>query len=231
MFCLKIFTINFGGEEEGDGQKSVQSLTSLRLCLCMWSTGALLQFCLIWSLNKEVTVCKDPFWIRVYHHSFHWRIPKSRINNLNDSLEGLYLYIFQNNIKKCWKGDPDRLKHWLWKTSQELRMLSSPGQSLTVSHWPLEFLNLSGIVNCVTISHKSHKITPNVLVFVFVHDSSAVLWRRWNQNVSHSLTHYMTRSPMELYWTASWKYLLNWIFRSQSKWYRLIKNSEQKTVI
>jgi len=123
MFCLKIFTINFGGEEEGDGQKSVQSLTSLRLCLCMWSTGALLQFCLIWSLNKEVTVCKDPFWIRVYHHSFHWRIPKSRINNLNDSLEGLYLYIFQNNIKKCWKGDPDSLKHWLWKTSQELRML------------------------------------------------------------------------------------------------------------
>ena len=115
MFCLKIFTINFGGEEEGDGQKSVQSLTSLRLCLCMWSTGALLQFCLIWSLNKEVNVCWDAFWIRVYHHSFHWRIPKSRINNLDSSLEGLYLYIFQNNIKKCWKGDPERLKALVMK--------------------------------------------------------------------------------------------------------------------
>ena len=110
MFCLKIFTINFGGEEEGDGQKSVQSLTSLRLCLCMWSTGTLLQFCLIWSLNKEVTVCKDPFWIRVYHHSFHWRIPKSRINNLNGSLEGLYLYIFQNNIKKMLERRPRKIK-------------------------------------------------------------------------------------------------------------------------
>ena len=115
MFCLKIFTINFGGEEEGDGQKSVQSLTSLRLCLCMWSTGALLQFCLIWSLNKEVTVCKDPFWIRVYHHSFHWRIPKSRINNLNDSLEGLYLYIFQNNIKKMLERRPRQIKALIMK--------------------------------------------------------------------------------------------------------------------
>ena len=44
-----------------------------------------------------------------------WRIPKSRINNLNSSLEGLYLYIFRNNIKKCWKGDPERIKALIMK--------------------------------------------------------------------------------------------------------------------
>ena len=80
---------------------------------------------------------------------------------------------------------------------QELR--SCPGQSLTPMSW-LEFLNLSGIINCVTKS-LSHLIGPNVFVFVFrsivrkvkcLYDSSAVLWRRWNQNVTHLVTENVT---------------------------------------
>ena len=42
-----------------------------------------------------------------------------------------------------------------------------------------------------------------VSVSVSVYDSSAVLWRRWNQNVSDSLTEWVTRSPNELSWTAN----------------------------
>ena len=82
-------------------------------------------------------------------------------------------------------------------STQELR--SCPGQSLTPMSW-LEFLNLSGIINCVTKS-LSHLIGPNVFVFVFrsivrkvkcLYNSSAVLWRRWNQNVTHLVTENVT---------------------------------------
>lgn len=179
-FFLKIFTINFGGEEEGDGQKSVQSLTSLRLCLCMWSTGALLQFCLIWSLNKEVNVCWDAFWIRVYHHSFHWRIPKSRINNLDSSLEGLYLYIFRNNIKKCWKGDPERIKALIMKNIAGIA-IAVQSRPTSDCQWLTLRVYQFVIVNCATKS-QNHYITPNVLVYVFVFFLSSC----WLCNVSSS---------------------------------------------
>ena len=67
--------------------------------------------------------------------------------------------------------------------------------------WP-EFLNLSGLVICVTKS-LNHKMAPNVLSFCWlchfssyfwsivrkvtcVYDSSAVLWRSWNQKMTCS---------------------------------------------
>ena len=188
----------------------------------MWSTGALLQFCLIWSLNKEVNVCWDAFWIRVYHHSFHWRIPKSRINNLNSSLEGLYLYIFQNNIKKCWKGDPERLKALIMKN---IAGIANAVQSRPTSDCQWLTLGVSQFVkvNCATKS-QNHYITPNVLVYVFVvclflvfllvmqcllilpiccqkgnlglHQLCSAL--KTLKSKRQSLTHWLTRPPMEL---------------------------------
>ena len=48
-----------------------------------------------------------------------------------------------------------------------------------LSRSQFEFLNMSGKVNCLII-HKITKLLP-INVFVFVYDSSVVLWRRWNQ--------------------------------------------------
>ena len=83
--------------------------------------------------------------------------------------------------------------------------------TLCLSHYLLtlnvmiQFLNLSGIVNCVTKS-LDHKITLFVFVrnIAYVYDSPAVLWRRWNQKSAEWLTHLVTMSPIELSCQDSW---------------------------
>ena len=50
--------------------------------------------------------------------------------------------------------------------------------------------------------HVSSSFRSIVRKVTWVYDSSAVLRRRWNQNVSELMSEWVTRSPIELSWTA-----------------------------
>ena len=59
-----------------------------------------------------------------------------------------------------------------------------------------------------------------VIVIVIVIDSSVVLWSHWNQKWPDWLTHWLTRSPIELSWTAKKQ---GWLKVRYNVWNRTFK--------
>ena len=95
---------------------------------------------------------------------------------------------------------------------------------VTLWHCQSLGLNVMSRASHSTCQEKSTQVTPFVFVFVrkvtYVYYSSAVLWRRWNQKVTDSLTDWVTRSPIDPGLTAKkHSHVIHVIWENDKVWW------------